>query len=91
VRAQLVRTPIDISPGGPIRAYRALKGYDSAPYPPHAVSLPFPSIGAGTAPRNRKYLFIEGVTTGPISFGPPETPMRECCERVSRAPPWPST
>jgi hypothetical protein len=74
VRAQLVRPHIDISPS-PIRAYRALKGDDSALTPRTALSLPFPSIGARTAPRNRKYLSIGGVTTGPISVGPPEMPM----------------
>ncbi len=70
MHAQLVRVHNDISPS-PIRALAGAQG-GLAASPTARHSVPFPSIGARTVPRNRKYLSIERVTTDPISFGPLE-------------------
>ena len=89
MRAQLVRSHNDISPS-PIRPLAGAQGVRLGASLParHSCARSHPS-----APERPRAIgstcFIEGVTTGPISFGPRETPMPERCAgarpRVTRA------
>jgi hypothetical protein len=75
VHAQLVRVHIDISPGGPLRALAGAQGVRLGTSLTARTLGPVPVDRRQNGSAQSEVLVYRGGHHGPISFGPPETPM----------------